>query len=83
MDDLGEFYSRLKEKNVAIDRVSDHGLSLGIYLHDPDGNGIEVYYEIPRSEWPTEEKRFSERTIQGQFPGPWEKDLTPDAIARK
>ena len=83
LNDLKEFYSRLKEKNVAIDRVSDHGLSLGSYLHDPDGNGIEVYYEIPRSEWPTEEKLFSERTIQGQFPGPWEKDLAPDAIACK
>ena len=27
------------------------GLSLGIYIKDPDGNGIEVYYETPREEW--------------------------------
>ena len=83
LEDLKEFYSRLKEKNVAIDRVSDHGISLGVYLRDPDGNGIEVYYELPRSEWPSEEKIFSGRTIQGQFPGPWEQDLIPDAVARK
>ena len=83
LKDLAEFYHRLAEKNVPIGRVSDHGISLGIYLKDPDGNGIEVYYELPRSQWPTEEKIFSGPRLQGQFPGPWEKDLIPDAIARR
>ena len=45
LDDLKEFYLRIKEKNIPIDRVADHGLSIGIYFEDPDGNGIEVSYE--------------------------------------
>ena len=49
LDDLKEVYQRLKDKNVPIDRVSDHGISVGIYFHDPDGNGVEVSYELPRS----------------------------------
>ena len=48
LDDLKDFYQRIKDKNVPI-RVADHGVSLGIYFHDPDGNGIEVYYELPRA----------------------------------
>ena len=83
LDDLENFYNRLKERAAAIDRVSDHGISLGIYLSDPDGNGIEVYYELPRSQWPAEENIFSDRSLKGQFPGPWEQELTPDAVARK
>ena len=41
LDDLKEAYLRLKEKKVKIDRIGDHGVSLGIYFHDPDGNAIE------------------------------------------
>ena len=39
LDDLKAAYWRLKEKGVKIDRIVDHGLSLGIYFRDPDGNG--------------------------------------------
>ena len=35
--DLKELYLRIKEKNSEIEHVSDHGLSIGIYIHDPDG----------------------------------------------
>ena len=75
LEDLEELYNRLHEKNVPIERVSDHGVSLGIYLHDLDGNGIEVYYELPRSEWLSEENIFSQPKLSGKFPGPWEKEL--------
>lgn len=77
LEDLKELYLRMKEKGVAIDRVSDHGLSLGIYLQDPDGNGIEVSYELPRSEWGREENIFMSGgfTERGRFPGPWDKEL--------
>jgi catechol 2,3-dioxygenase len=37
---------------VNIDGASDHGVSEAIYLHDPDGNGIEIYWDRPRDEWP-------------------------------
>ncbi len=78
LDDLKELYQRLKDKDVAIDRVSDHGISIGIYLRDPDGNGIEVSYEISRSQGPREEKLFLDGgTGKGRFPGPWDELLTP------
>ena len=40
LDDLKDLYQRIQEKGIAIDRVSDHGISIGIYLRDPDGNGV-------------------------------------------
>jgi len=39
LDDLKELYFRIKEKNIEIERVSDHGHAIGIYIRDPDGNG--------------------------------------------
>ncbi len=50
-EDLQELYTRMKENNVRIQRVSDHGVSLGVYLLDPDDNEIEVYYELPSTQW--------------------------------
>jgi catechol 2,3-dioxygenase len=37
----------------SLDGASDHGVSEAVYLHDPDGNGIELYRDRARSEWPT------------------------------
>ncbi len=37
---------------MPIDGASDHGVSEAIYLHDPDGNGIELYVDRPKAEWP-------------------------------
>jgi catechol 2,3-dioxygenase len=37
---------------VHLDGASDHGVSEALYLHDPDGNGIELYRDRPREEWP-------------------------------
>ena len=82
LEDLADFYNNLKEQNVPIQRVSDHGLSLGIYIKDPDGNGIEVYFETPREDWYRQDNLFmSDERPQGHFPGPWEGDLVPDAVA--
>ena len=67
LEDLDEFYSRLKEKNWPINKLADHGVSLGIYIQDPDGNGIEVYYETPRSEWHTQEDTFGGQITSGRF----------------
>jgi catechol 2,3-dioxygenase len=80
LDDLKELYLRLKDKNVPIDHISDHGISVGIYFRDPDGNGVEVSYEMPRSEWPRHEKIFSaEGRQKGLFPGPWDEHLAAAA----
>jgi len=42
----------LIERRYPIDGASDHAVSEAIYLHDPDGNGIELYRDRPRDEWP-------------------------------
>ena len=43
---------RLLDAGVAIDGASDHGVSEAIYLRDPDENGIELYRDRPREDWP-------------------------------
>ncbi len=50
--DLGRALRRLLDHNVGLDGASDHGVSQALYLHDPDGNGIELYWDRPREEWP-------------------------------
>jgi catechol 2,3-dioxygenase len=51
---LGDALLRLRTAGVALDGASDHGVSEALYLHDPDGNGIELYWDRPRAEWPRE-----------------------------
>ncbi|HUB13372.1 MAG TPA: VOC family protein [Acetobacteraceae bacterium] len=76
LDDLKAIYHRMKEKDVKIDRVVDHGLSLGIYFRDPDGNGLEVSYELPREQWPRQESVFQRDVVGlGKFPGPWDEEM--------
>ena len=43
---------RLLAAGVNLDGAADHGVSEALYLHDPDGNGIELYRDRPRDEWP-------------------------------
>lgn len=43
---------RLGEHGVPLSGASDHGVSEALYLSDPDGNGIELYWDRPREEWP-------------------------------
>ncbi|HEY5977086.1 MAG TPA: VOC family protein [Solirubrobacterales bacterium] len=43
---------RVAEAGVPISGASDHGVSEAIYLTDPDGNGVELYWDRPRDEWP-------------------------------
>jgi len=79
LDDLAEMYQKLKTKGVAI-HVADHSVSIGVYFADPDGNGLEVYYELPRSQW-DRERPFSEQGEKGRFPGPWDEVLRQPAPA--
>jgi len=45
----------LIEHRYPLEGASDHGVSEAIYLHDADGNGIELYWDRPREEWPRAE----------------------------
>jgi catechol 2,3-dioxygenase len=50
--DLGRSLTRLVETGTVMQGAADHGVSEALYLSDPDGNGIEVYRDRPRAEWP-------------------------------
>src|SRR5262245_52550240 len=49
---LADALRRLADARVALDGASDHGVSEAIYLHDPDGNGLELYWDRPLERWP-------------------------------
>ncbi len=49
---LGDALRRLQGEGIPLDGASDHGVSQALYLRDPDGNGIELYWDRPRDEWP-------------------------------
>ena len=48
---LARALKRVVDAGVEIDGASDHGVSEALYLHDPDGNGIELYRDRDPSEW--------------------------------
>jgi catechol 2,3-dioxygenase len=49
---LADALRRLQRAGIGLDGASDHGVSEALYLRDPDGNGIELYRDRPRDEWP-------------------------------
>jgi catechol 2,3-dioxygenase len=49
---LGDALRRLQAAGVPLQGASDHGVSEAVYLRDPDGNGIELYWDRPRDQWP-------------------------------
>ena len=50
--DLARSLRRLVETETVLQGAADHGVSEALYLADPDGNGIEIYRDRPRAEWP-------------------------------
>lgn len=49
---LGAILKRLVEAHYPLDGAADHGVSEAIYLTDPDGNGVELYRDRPKADWP-------------------------------
>jgi catechol 2,3-dioxygenase len=49
---LGRALQRLERARIPLEGASDHGVSEALYLTDPDGNGLELYWDRPRAEWP-------------------------------
>jgi catechol 2,3-dioxygenase len=49
--ELAKAVKRLLDHGHPIDHGTDHGATVAIYLSDPDGNGVELSYDRPRSEW--------------------------------
>lgn len=56
---LADALQRLIQAGIALEGASDHGVSEALYLSDPDSNGVELYCDRPREEWP--------RTPEGEF----------------
>jgi len=42
--------------NIPLEGASDHGVSEALYLRDPDGNGVELYWDRPKEQWPRDEE---------------------------
>ena len=70
-EDLQQMYLELKQKEVDIVGIGDHGISIGVYVLDPEGNEIEMFYELPQKDWPSDGAIFD-----GKFPRSLEKDVT-------
>ena len=56
---LADALRRLMAAGIPLDGASDHGVSEALYLRDPDENGVELYWDHPREEWP--------RTAEGEL----------------
>ena len=52
--DLAEIVQRLQSLNYPFTGAADHGVSIAFYLNDPDGNGVELYWDKPKEEWPVD-----------------------------
>ena len=52
---LADALRRLMQANISLEGASDHGVSEALYLSDPDGNGIELYWDRPKELWPRDE----------------------------
>jgi len=50
--DLANVLKRLASSGLQLDGASDHGVSEALYLRDPDQNGVELYWDKPKAQWP-------------------------------
>ena len=51
--ELGEAVRRVLSAGIPLEGAADHGVSEAVYLRDPDGNGVELYRDRPKEEWPS------------------------------
>ena len=50
--ELTDALRRVLRAGIPLEGASNHGVSEAIYLRDPDGNGVELYWDRPREQWP-------------------------------
>lgn len=51
---LADALRRVMDAGIRLEGASDHGVSEALYLRDPDSNGVELYWDRPKEEWPRE-----------------------------
>lgn len=49
---LGQAIARVIDAGITLEGAADHGVSEAVYLRDPDGNGVELYVDKPKAQWP-------------------------------
>jgi catechol 2,3-dioxygenase len=49
---LADALRRVLKAEIILDGASDHGVSEALYMRDPDGNGVELYWDRPKDQWP-------------------------------
>ena len=49
---LADALRRVLKAGIRLDGASDHGVSVALYLRDPDENGVELYWDRPQEQWP-------------------------------
>src|SRR5947207_2845564 len=49
---LADALRHVLEADIQLDGASDHGVSEALYLRDPDDNGVELYWDRPKDQWP-------------------------------
>ncbi len=54
--DLAVILKRLAAANYPLSGAADHGVSEALYLNDPDGNGVELYWDKPKEQWPLDDQ---------------------------
>lgn len=79
---LAHVIRHLEDVKWAVEGFADHDVSEAVYLADPDGNGIEIYADRPREDWPLHHGRVEMVTVPidmdslmrelADFPAPWE-----------
>ncbi len=70
---LANALRRVMTAGITLDGASDHGVSEALYLRDPDGNGVELYWDRPKESWP--------RAADGSL-GMFTRPLDLDALSR-
>jgi len=58
--DLADAFRRIVATENPISGAADHGVAESIHLNDADGNGVELYYDRPRSQWPMRQGRLQD-----------------------
>ena len=53
---LARALRRVLEAGITLDGAADHGVSEAVYLRDPDSNGVELYRDLPQTDWPLDEQ---------------------------
>jgi catechol 2,3-dioxygenase len=49
---LADALRKLRAAGIALEGAFDHGVNLSLYVRDPDGNGVELYWDRPEAQWP-------------------------------